>query len=293
VGRTVDVVIRSAGAPERRTSLQRAIRSVLNQQSVAARPIIVLAANLPNLAAELAAQPGVKVHHVGQPASPGRALGFGRRAVETDYYGFLDDDDELLPHALATGLEEMRAEPETDLVVTTGYWFSGERRQVHIPDIRKHQDDPISGILERCWLHSCGGLYRAATVTQKYFDDLPDLCEWTYLAFRLALDRRNIRFLDVPTYNAYDTPGSMSKGAEFMEGTLIALDAMRAHSQPAAVRAKLEQKYRAALHDASEHYWRVKQRGKAWLCHLKSLKPPHTLRYLAYTRKLVRNRDES
>lgn len=293
MGSTVDVVIRSAGAPERRSSLQRAIRSVLNQQGMAARPIVVLAANLPGLAAELATQERVKVHHVGYPVSPGRALGVGRAIVEADYYAFLDDDDELLPHALATGLQVMRAVPQTDLVVTTGYWFSGGPRQLHIPDILSYQADPVSGILDRCWLSSCGGLYRASTIVQEYFDDLPDLCEWTYLAFRLALDRRNIRFLDVPTYNAYDTPRSMSKGFEFMEGTLVALDAMRAHSQPAAVRAKLEQKYRAALHDAAEHYRLVKRRGKAWLCHLKSLKPPHTLRYLAYTRKLVWSRDGS
>jgi hypothetical protein len=293
VGCAVDVIIRTTGQHERRSSLQRAIQSVLNQRGVAARPIIVLAANLPTLAAELAAHPGVRVHHVGEVASPGRALGIGRCLVEADYYGFLDDDDELLPHALATRLQVMLAEPVTDLVVTTGYWFSRERRQVHIPDICSHQDDPVNGILERCWLNSCGALYRASTIGQDYFDDLPDLCEWTYLGFRLALDGRNIRFLDVLTYNAYDTPRSMSKGAEFIEGTLAALDAMRAHSQPAAVRAKLEEKYRAALHDASDHSRRARRWGKAWLYHLKSLKPPHTLRYISSTRKLVWSRDDS
>ena len=45
----VDVVIRTAGQPERRSSLQRAIRSVLNQQDVVARPIVVLTENLPHL----------------------------------------------------------------------------------------------------------------------------------------------------------------------------------------------------------------------------------------------------
>jgi hypothetical protein len=258
---------------------------------VAARPIVVLAGNLPSLAAELAVLPGVKLHHVGHVAPPNRATGIGRRLVETDYYGFLDDDDELLPHALATGLQIMHAEPATDLVVTTGYWFSGERSQVHIPDIVRHQDDPMSGILDRCWLSSCGGLYRSSTITQEYFDGLP-ACEWTYLAFKIALDRRKIRFLDVPTYNVYDTPRSMSKSFAFIEDTVVALDIMRGYPQPAAVRAKLEQKYRAVLHDASDHYRRMKHWRKAWLYHLKSLKPPHTLRYLAYTRKLVWDPDE-
>ena len=285
--RAVDIVIRTAGAPERRSSLQRAIRSVLDQQGVAARPIVVVAGNLPKLCNELANHPVVKVQHLRQPASPGRALAIGRSLVEADHYGFLDDDDELLPHAIMTGLQVMHAEAQTDLVVTTGFYFSEGRRQIQVPDLLSNQSDPVSSILDRCWLSSCGGLYRASTITSAYFEDLPDVCEWTYLAFRLALDQRKIRFIDTLTYNAYDTPMSMSKGAAFIEGTLLALNAMRAHPQPAAVRAKLERKYRAALHDAADDYRRLKRRRKAWLCHLRSLRPPHTFRYLGYTRKLM------
>jgi glycosyltransferase involved in cell wall biosynthesis len=287
VEQAVDVVIRTAGQYERRSSLQRAIRSVLNQQDVVARPIVVLIGNLPRLAAELAAQHRVKVHRVGEPAPPGRALGIGRRLIEAGFYAFLDDDDELLPHALATGLKIMHVEPWVDLVVTTGYWFSGNRRQIHIPNIARHQDDAVNGIIERCWLSACGGLYRASTISQNYFEHLPDFCEWTCLAFRLALDRRNIRFLDLPTYNVYDSPGSQSQSDEYLEAALGVLAAMRAHPLPPEARDRLEQKYRAALHRAAEHYRQAKQWGKAWRFHLKSLKPPYTLRYAAYTRKLL------
>jgi hypothetical protein len=283
----VDVVIRTEGRDERRESLQRAIHSVLNQRGVRARPIVVLVGNLPDLAAELAAQQCVSVHPVGEPASPGRALGIGRRLVQTGFYAFLDDDDELLPHALGTGLSTMHAEPSIDVVVTTGYWFSGERRAIHVPNIIGNQDDPVNGVIERCWLSACGGLYRASTIAPTYFDDLPDLCEWTYLAFRLAWDRRNIRFLDLATYNVYDTRGSQSKSDQFLDATLDVLAAMRAHRLPRATRHRLEQKYRAALHHAAEHYRRADQYGKAWRLHLRSLKPPHTLRYAAYTRKLL------
>ena len=283
----VDVVIRTTGQHERRVSLQRAIHSVLHQRGVAARPIVVLADNLPRLAAEIAAEHRVKVHVVGEPASPGRALGIGRTLIEADFYAFLDDDDELLPCALDTRLDIMRAEPSVDMVVTTGYWLSGQQRRIHIPDITRHQDDAVNGIIERCWLHPGGGLYRASTIPAHYFEALPDLCEWTYLAFRLALNRHNIRFLDQPTYNAYDTPGSQSKTGKFVEAGLGVVTAMRAHTLPPAAREKLEDKYRAALHNTAEHYRQAEQWAKAWHLHLKSLMPPYTLRYAAYTRKLL------
>ena len=283
----VDVVIRTAGRLERRSSLQRAIQSVLHQRGVAARPIVVLAGNMPELASALARQNNVKVHMVGQRASPGRALGIGRRLIRADFYAFLDDDDELLPHALATGLNILNADPDVDLVVTTGYWISAGERRIHIPEITRHQDDALNGIIERCWLNPGGGLYRTATIPEQYFEKLPDFCEWTFLAFQLARAGHNIRFLDIPTYDAYDTPGSASKSEEFLEAIVGVLSTIRECSLPDATRDRLEQKYRAALHHAAEHYRRAKRLGKAWRYHLKSLKPPYTLRYAAYTRKLV------
>ena len=229
------------------------------------------------------------MHHVGEQASPGRAASIGRNLVEADFYAFLDDDDELLPHALVTGMEIMRSDPAVDVVVTTGYWFSGNERLIHIPDIARHQDDLLGGIVERCWLSSCGGLYRASSISREYFDELPDLCEWTWLAFMLAMDGRKIRFVDVPTYNAYDTPRSQSKSGEFLEAVIGVLAAMRAHSLPPETQAQLEQKYRAALHDAAEHSRQARQLGKAWRLHLQSMMVPSTLRYAAYTRKLLWN----
>jgi len=248
----------------------------------------VLAGEHSCLPTELASQPDVQVHIVGEQASPGCALRIGRRIVNSDFYAFLDDDDELLPHALSTGLELLQAEPAVDLVVTTGYWMSNGEPQIHIPDIGRHQDDAVDGIIERCWLYPGGGVFRASTICAKYFEDLPDFCEWTYLAFKLALDGRNIRFLDVPTYAAYDTPGSASKSQDFPEAVIEVLGRIRGFALPVPTRNRLEEKYRAALHNAADHYRRAKQLGKAWRFHLMSLKPPFTLRYVAYTRKFVR-----
>ena len=283
----IDVVIRTAGEPARHRSLERAIRSILDQRDVAARPIVVIAGERPADAAELASRHGSRVHVIGKTAPPGRALAIGRRLVEADYFAFLDDDDELLADALATRLAPMRTDPAIDVVVTSGFRTAGEARHIDIPDITRHQADPLNGIIERCWLPSCAGLFRTAAIGPGYFDGLPDLCEWTALAFRLAVHRRNIHFLDVASYNVNDTPESLSKGDEFVEEMLRVLGTMRSHALPEAARAKLERKYRAAMHGAAEHYRRSGHATKAWRYHLKSMRPPYTLHYGSYTRKLL------
>lgn len=286
VDEPVDVLIRTTGERARHESLQRAIASVVGQQDVAARPILVVVGKRPGPIPEAASRNAARIHRLGDDAPPGGALRIARGLVRTSFYAFLDDDDELLPDALATRLSIMRAEPAVHVVVTTGYSLANGRRRIHIPDIARHQDDSLNGIIERCWLASCGGLFRASAVSRDYFEGLPDLCEWTCLAFRLALNS-HIRFVDHPTYNVYDTAGSLSKSDAFLEASLGVLDSMRGQVLPLAQRDNLERKYRAALHAAAERCRRSRNLAKAWRYHLKSMKPPHTLRYGAYTRKLL------
>lgn len=287
VDTSIDVVIRTAGRAERLGSLTRAIASVVDQRGVAARPVVVITGERPGETAALASGHGARVHVIGKHVAPGAALRIGRNFVDARFYAFLDDDDQLLPDALRTRLDILHADSAVDVVVTTGYWISGNRPRLHIPDIARHQDQPLNGIIERCWLASCGGLFRTSSTSTRYFDDLPDLCEWTCLAFRLALDRLNIHFLDVPTYNVYDTPGSASKSSDYIEATLRVLEVIRVAALSAEERSNCERKYRSTLHDAAEHYRRQKDLLKAWRYHLKSMKPPHLLRYGAYTRKLL------
>jgi hypothetical protein len=284
---SVDVVIRTAGQFERRTSLQRAIRSVLDQEGVRARPIVILNAHNPALAAELGSRHGVRLHIAAASNSLGELLAIGRRLVEAPFYSFLDDDDELVPNALAGSLRAMRSEPAPALVVTSGYWMSGDRKEVHIPDLTREQGDPLKGITTRCWLNPGGGLFRTAGVAEHYFEGLPQVCEWTFLAFRLAFDRREIRFLDHPTYLAHDTPGSLSKSRRYSEAAAQVIRRMQAYPLAPELRLALETKYRAAMHDLSARCLADGELGKAWRFHLRSLKPPHTLRYIAFTRKLI------
>jgi hypothetical protein len=284
---SIDVVVRTAGAAERLASLQRAIESIAAQRDVHARPIVLLGGERPAAAAAIAERLAAVVHVPGAPTSPGRALALGRRLVAAPFHAFLDDDDELLPHALAVRVACMEAHPEADVVVTSGLRIVDGKRHVDLPDLSRHAGDLLNGIIERCWLPSCAGLFRTSAIGADLFEDLPDLCEWTAVAFRLATRRTEIAFLDTPSYVIHDTPNSASKSDAFLQATLRVLRAMRAHPMPPAARARLERKYRTALHDAAEHYRRSGHVANAWACHLRSMKPPFTLRYGAYTRKLL------
>jgi len=288
-GEPIDVIVRTTCEASRRKSLQRAVASVVAQRGVAARPVVVVAGPRPQPLPKLASRNGIRVHRIGAEASPGRALTIARGLVDAPFFAFLDDDDELLPDALATRVAILHAEPRVQAVVTTGYVMRGHTRRMHIGDITRHQDDPLRGIIERCWLASCGGLFRTAAVPPAVFDALPDLCEWTCVAFRLALASCPIRFVDRPTYVVHDRAGSLSKSDAFVAASLRVLDTMRAAQLPAADRRHLAHKHRAALHAAAERCRRAGNVGQAWRYHLRSMQPPGTLRYAAYTRKLVWN----
>jgi glycosyltransferase involved in cell wall biosynthesis len=286
-GEPVDVLVRTTCKGSRRRSLQRAVASIVSQRGVAARPVIVVAGAQPGSLPRLAARNGIRVHRIGTEASPGRALAIARELVDAPFFAFLDDDDVLLPDALATRVAILRTEPRVQVVVTTGYLARGNGRRLHIGDIARHQGDPLRGIVERCWLASCGGLFRTDAVPPAMFDALPDLCEWTCVAFRLAATSCSIRFVDRPTYVVHDSAGSLSKSDAFVEASLRVLDEMRSAPLPAADRRRRAHKYRATLHDAAERCRRAGTIGQAWRYHLRSLQPPGTLRYAAYTRKLL------
>ncbi|HKU86617.1 MAG TPA: glycosyltransferase [Casimicrobiaceae bacterium] len=288
-GEPIDVVVRTTCEGSRRKSLQRAIASVVAQRGVAARPVVVIAGPRPEPLPKLASRNGIRVHRIGTEASPGRALTIARGLVDAPFFAFLDDDDELLPDALSKRVAILRADPRVQVVVTTGYVERGKARHVQINDIARHQDDPLRGIVERCWLASCGGLFRTDAVPPAMFDALPDLCEWTCVAFRLAVAGCSIRFVDRPTYVVHDSACSLSKSDAFVEASLHVLDSMRSAPLSAADRRRLAHKYRATLHDAAERCRRAGNVGQAWRYHLRSMQPPGTLRYAAYTRKLMWN----
>lgn len=288
----VDVIIRTLANRERKAQLERAIASVLEQESVAVRLHVVVNGDRYSreVLTELRNRSDLTVHYMSR-ASAGAARMLGRKHVKAPFFLFLDDDDELMPHALSVSLLPMMADPEVAAVITNGYHISADGRRIFIPDLAAAQPDPLTALLQRAWMASCGALFNTAFIGPELFEP-EDLSyhEWTLLAFRIALSGIKIRFLDLPTYNIYDTAGSASKTVEYAEGQLRVVDIMRSYRVPRRARKFLEKKYRNLLHVLAEVHRNSGNPSTAWRFHVRSMKPPYTLQYLLFTRKLLRLR---
>jgi glycosyltransferase involved in cell wall biosynthesis len=275
----VSVILPTVAVASRAACLDRALESVLTQAGVRVDPIVV--ANGPDCDADLIdallRRRDIRVLRR-REAGLGAAIAAGREIVEAPYFTELDDDDLFLPGALAARVATMEADPTIDATVTSGYLRSARGDVLNVPGISRCAQDPLRAIIDRMWLTPGAGLFRSATIPATYFSGMPPHLEWTYLAVRLALERR-MAFLDTPTfvYNA-DTPDSLSKSRELQAVLRMAL--------PPDVRRALRRKYVAALHGASVKDLEQGRKADAWKWHLRTLFHVYGWRYLAYTRHL-------
>jgi len=284
----VSVIVPTVAVASRAACLGRALDSVLAQKDVRVDPIVV--ANGPDCHPELVHSLAQRrdIRLVRRPeAGLASALSAGRALVDAPYFAELDDDDLLLPGALAARVTRLDAEPDIDVVVTSGYLRGPGGDVLNVSDISQCATDPLRAVLDRMWLTPCAGLFRTETIPATYFASMPPYLEWTYLAVLLSLKRR-IAFLDLPTFvYSLDTPRSLSKSCEYVRGQPAALQTVLRLPLPADVRQKLHHKYVAALHAASVSGLGQGRRAEAWRWHLRTLRHLHGWRYLTYTRHLL------
>src|SRR4051794_10798550 len=105
---SVSVIIPTTCEAHRCSSLQRAIASVQSQQGVAVKVIVVVngARVDPSCYQQLQRMPGLKVSYRSEGSAP-LAQHAGRLLVDTEYFAFLDDDDEYLAGALEARVQPM------------------------------------------------------------------------------------------------------------------------------------------------------------------------------------------
>lgn len=285
---SVSVIMPTEARSDRAELLGRALASVCSQQGVRPIPIVVVngPAADPALVAELVRARDVQLVRL-EAADLPSALRAGRNLVRSPYFAELDDDDELLPGALAARVEVMEAHPDVDVVVTRGYVDHLGHRELNLPSVERVQADPIRSLLDYNWLSPCAGLFRTATIGTEYFAEIPPYLEWTYLGLRFALERR-IRFVDRPTwvYRA-DTPRSLSKAPGYVLQQSVSLERLLALSLPKDVRRRFELRRRSALHAAAGLELHAGRPWAAWRWHLRSLAAAGGWRYALYTRRLV------
>ena len=284
--RDITVVIPTTCEPARRSTLERAVFSLLNQEIGA--PSILVVANGPRVDAGVLSAikklSMVRTLELDEGSLP-RAIAVGRSAVSTPYFGFLDDDDEYLPNALDLRLRALEQFPDAAAAATDGYeWRDGVdhlRETVTATALR----DPLRGLLAANWLASCSALFRSTLVTPQFFDGVTRYFEWTLLAYKIAA-RHRIVLLDTPTYRLYESVGSLSKSEAYKLAAPEVLKTVADLELPRDVRNALRDRVGRAYHTASSYFLREGRRGEAWTAHLQSLRWPGGLRYLAYTLKL-------
>lgn len=242
----------------------------------------------PNLVARLERTPGLCCHRIDSPGVSNARLE-GRRLVETPYFAFLDDDDELLPDALRLRLAVF-AETGADVVVTNGYKDAGGSRQYLFQMFDQYPDNPAQALLEENWLDGPGGLYRTDSVETELFKNLPNYLEWTLLGYLLCKHHRVSR-INVPTFIRHiGASNQVSQSYEYYKRVPIVLQMMENMNIHPELHGRLRRKQAAALHEISVRALEQGDKAAAWKYHLHSLAIGDGLKYLPYTRHIVLGR---
>lgn len=285
----VSIVIPTLASAERRDLLLRAVRSA-RASSVDGVCVIVCVNGTRWDGGSIAAlekEPGVELHRLSEASLP-KAIAAGRAEVRTPYFGFLDDDDELLPGAVDARLRVLRSKQDCDLVAANGIRRTVAGDVAMLKGLDVVPGNPLRRLFEQNWLPSCGALFRTASVGREYFDDYHAYAEWTWLAFQLAMDAKRVAILDEPTFIVNDTAGSLSKSAAFRSAYLHLYRRMLARNPPGEIRRILHRRISDALHDMSCSALERRALAEAARLHLRSMLYPGGIQYLSYSRHILK-----
>ncbi len=283
----VSVIIPTCAEVTRAPLLARALDSLLRNQGDLVLPVVVVNGSryLPEVLNDLRKRRDIRCIYLDEASTTGARLA-GRRVIDTEFFGVLDDDDEYLPGAAKVQIGPLLRDSSIDVVVTNGYRRENGQDVLNLSEFSTFQRDPLRSLMEWAWLNSGGFLCRSETVTSSYLD-APRSMELTYMAMKLALSRK-LQFLDTPTYRWYrDTPEPQSRSKYYVEGAPEAIREMMALNPPAWVRRSLARKYAASLHFLSDWERTNGNYGAAWRYHLRSLLSVYGIKYFYYTRHLA------
>ncbi|MDP3537335.1 MAG: glycosyltransferase family A protein [Azonexus sp.] len=285
----ITVIIPTLCETRRRQSLLGAIESV---RLASAQPVqILVVVNGQSfdagLLALLRAQSDLEVLQIAE-ASLTKAHLAGRVAVTTEFYSFLDDDDEYLPYALDFRLNVLKQDKTMDLVVTNGYACQAGIDQLMYSRLQNVSANPLKEIFSQNWLHNCNHLFRSSSIPVKYFEDPHPYMEWTWLGFRLALDGKKIASRSEPTFRYNDSPDSLSKSPRFVQSRVVLYSRMLGQFPDRITSQLIRRRMSAAWHDVSVVERVAGNRAKAIRAHIQSLTCHWIgLRYLSYSRHVL------
>lgn len=283
----VSVIIPTTCEASRWQSLLRAIGSAQQQDGVQVKVIAVVNGTRfdAQCLEQLRTMPGLNVLYRTEGNAPLAQLA-GRLAVDTQFFAFLDDDDEYLPGTLRARVQPLLDDPAIDFTVSNGYRRVNEEDLIVVRSPTRVRDEPLSALSEKNWLASCAGVFRAETITAEYFRDPSPYLEWSYLAYRLAVSRR-MQFVDFPAYRIHDSAVSLSKSEAYDEAEIDVLHRILALPLPPEVAHGVREKLGRTHHVRSVRQLGCRRLSLAWAHHVKSLAYPGGASYLLYSRKVL------
>ena len=284
----ISVIIPTVATTERAPYLRRALASVLSQRGVAVAPIVVVNGARPDaaLVGELQARSDITCLRLTEADLPA-AITAGRRAVASEFFTELDDDDLLLDGALVQRFRRLQASPDADAVVSNGYIRSETDEWMSIPDVAAVQDDPLAALLRSNWLLPGAALFRSRTVTADLFAGMPRYLEWTYVAAYLAI-KRTLLFSGEPTIRHFVNHSfSVDDSLECVLGRPDALRRLLGLDLPAFARRRIAERIAHAHHAVSCAWLNEGWLAGAWAAHGRCLKQRGGWRYLSYTHRLL------
>jgi glycosyltransferase involved in cell wall biosynthesis len=287
--RAVTVIVPSRGQAQRLDALRCAIESITTQRDVCATPLVVLNGSsvCPRVEAALRTDRRVRIVTRSTSGLPGAYVA-GRQAVETPWFATLDDDDLLLPGALARRVEELERRPDHAVVVTNGYRRDGGQDVLNIQPPLDVAADPLRALLRRNWLLPGSWLCRSSLVGPSLFEGMPPYLECTFLAARFATELRMV-WIDDPTVVYHiGTTLAVTLSREYVVGQMDGLRAIFRLPLPDDVRHALRRRMAMAYHEAADYDWRAGDLRAAWRWHASSLCEPGGWRHVTFTRHLLR-----
>jgi glycosyltransferase involved in cell wall biosynthesis len=221
-----------------------------------------------------------------KPGLP-EALVEGRRAVDTEFFCVLDDDDIYLPNALSTRLRAISLEPRVDVVVTNGFDLISGRRVLKIASLMEAASDPAGFLMRYNWLASAAALFRTESVPAEVLSEMPPVAEWTYLALKLCLTSR-VRFVDEPTYViTVGSAESVSASHRYLQLQPSAIKKMMDLPVSGEIRRALRSKLASAFHELADHSYAEGSTVDAWRHHIACVAYARGWRHILFTRKLL------
>jgi len=285
----ITIIIPSTCIAARADCLRRAISSA--HASAPGIANVLIAANGPKtelkLVNELQNRADVRYVYFPEGSLP-KAIASALPLVDTEYFAFLDDDDELLPGGLKLRHEALRSQPMADIALSNGYLRKDGEDTLYLHHLEKVPSAPLETFFTENWLPSCGALFRRNRIELAYFLDFHPYAEWSWLAFRLALGGKRFCIIDKPTFRVNaDTPGSLSKSTAYRRSYIQLYHRMLDKEPPENIQNILRRRISQAHHDLSADALSEGKIQEALGHHLQSLKTLSGWRFLSYSRHIV------